>query len=235
MRERVRRFWQAPARDERGSAGLEVAIGAMVVGAIAAVAFDVYAAARVDTAGARMAVTMADYVARDSTPNGNDMSALGQYMHQHVLPAPAHLVFVVSAAHQPTGGNPPALLWDDDTLRYGDPQETTNLAQECRKRGDSGWRQTLLGDASNPPMVKLPDDTVVIVVEVCAALTLQGSLTGHFVSGNTYRIHAAPVRGKGQQHPASPAYSSLDERLLGGPATRMASGPAAPAVTVGSA
>ena len=39
---------------------------------------------------------------------------------------------------------------------------------------------------------------MVIIAEVCARLTVQGSLTGTFVDGDIYRVHAQPFRDSTQ-------------------------------------
>ena len=56
------------ARDPRGSASIELAIGSVVLISAAALSFDLYSRIKADTAVARMAITMADYVSRDATP-----------------------------------------------------------------------------------------------------------------------------------------------------------------------
>ena len=43
-----------------------------------------------------------------------------------------------------------------------------------------------------------------IIAEVCARLTVQGSLTGTFGTGDMYRVHALPFRDS-TQLPAQPA------------------------------
>ena len=80
---------RAFARDSRAAAGIELALGATVLLSVSAFCFDLYARFKADTAAARMAVTMADYVSRDPNPNGDKMKALGQYLHRHELGAPA--------------------------------------------------------------------------------------------------------------------------------------------------
>ena len=150
MRQRVRRFWQAPLGDRRGAAGLELGIGTAVVLAVAAVAIDLYSLTKVDTAVARIAVTMADYVSRERAPDGDRMKALGRYLHEHELHAPAHLVFVVSAVRRRPGDVSATIVWEDDTLRYGDQQEVARLSNECGARRSSGWQQTLLGQNGIP-------------------------------------------------------------------------------------
>ena len=196
------------ARDGRGSAGMELGIGTVVVIAIAAVAADLYALSKINVTGGRMAATMADYVSRERIPDGDAMAELGQHLHDQELHAPAHLVFLISAVQQPTSGTVTS-LWVDDTIRFGDAQETSNLVAECTDRGNHGWRKALLGLNSAPATETLPSNSVVIVVEVCAKPTLQGMLTSKFVTGTIYRLHVLPVRDKNQRAPARPVYSQL--------------------------
>ena len=238
------RLWREPARDERGSAAVELGIGTVVVIAIAAIAVDLYALSKADASAAHIAVTMAEHVTREQAPDGGEMAALGRYLYEHELGAPGHLVFVVSAVQQAGNDDPAKVLWDDDTLRYGDTETTARLVTECRARGTRGWRRTLFGLGDDDPRVALPNNTVAIVVEVCAKLTLQGSLTGQFIGENIYRLHAAPVRDKGQSPPASPVHSSAGNAVGPWPSagggslvglTRAASGPAPVAATAGAA
>ena len=104
------------------------------------------------------------------------------------------------------------------------------------------------GEASIPddfaPMLA---DEIVVIVEACARLTREGSLTGEFIAGTVYRFHALPAREIGRI-PAKPAYAgretssavaSLDDGRFGGghPATSepapYASIPRPPHVTAG--
>ena len=194
------------ARDGRASAGIELAIGAVVLLAIAAVALDVYSLVAARTAGARIATTMADYVSVETAPDGDQMAALGRDLHEREFSAPAELVYRISAVQQPPGDDAAAVaLWEDDSIRIGDAEETAALAQECQLRGRQGWRRSLLGQGEERSIVLAPND-VVVVVEVCAKLLRQGMLTSRFVTGNIYRLHALPARNT-EQAPAQPVYA----------------------------
>ena len=206
------------ARDERGSAGIELGIGAVVVLTIAALAFDLYSRVGADTASARIAATMADYVSRETAPNGDELAALGRFLHERELKAPAALVYVISAVHQPPGDDAAATLWDDDTVRLGDEDVTAELVQDCRDRGQTAWRDAVLGEQDNPDGaaeqeaaddITLSANDVVIVVEVCAQLLRQGSLTSRFVSGTIYRLHALSARDP-ETLPVAPVYTPDD-------------------------
>ena len=48
------------------------------------------------------------------------------------------------------------------------------------------------------------ENEIVIITEVCARLTVQDSLTGTFVAGDMYRVHALPFRDA-TQLPTQPA------------------------------
>ena len=102
LRSRLRAF----AHDTRGAAPIELAIGAVILVAISFLCFDLYSRVKADTAGVRMAVTMAEYISRDAAPDGNELSALGTFLYTHELGVPADLVYVLTALRQPTGDPP---------------------------------------------------------------------------------------------------------------------------------
>ena len=188
------------ARGRRGSASIELALGAVALISASALCFDLYARIKADTAGARMAITMADYVSRDTAPDGAQMTALGEFLHAHELGVPADLVYVITAIRQPAGDPLPEVLWSDDSIRIGDPATTEALASSCARH--------VTADASP----SLPDDftpmsvgEVLVIAEVCARLSREGSLTGRFVTGDIYRLHALPARDPSEP-PAKPSY-----------------------------
>ena len=190
------------ARDPRGVASMELAIGSVVLVSTSVLCFDLYSRIKADTAVARMAVTMADYVSRDADPDGSEMKALGGYLYDHELGVPANLVYVVTALHQPPGDPRPdvAVLWSDDTVRIGDPTATQELAAECAHFVDEGRAADL------PDGFTMAEDEVLIIAEVCARLTREGFLTGEFIAGGIYRLHALPARDPDRQ-PAAPVYA----------------------------
>ena len=191
----VRRF----ARDSRGAAALELALGAVTLVATAALCFDIYSRITADTALARMAVTMADYISLEVDPEEEQMRALGEFLNEHELGVPADLVYVVTAIHQPPGSPPPAVqvLWKHDQIQIGNTAITAALATDCARHVDSG------NTAKLPAGFAMLENEVVIISEVCARLTVQGSLTGTFVDGDIYRLHALPFRDSSQL-PARP-------------------------------
>ena len=198
------------ARDFRGAASIELALGAVVLVSVSALCFDLYSRIKADTAVARMAVTMADYVSRDTDPNGEEMKALGRFLHEHELGVPADLVYVITALHQPPGDPRPDVdvLWPvdtiNDTIRIGDPAVTEELAEGCAHFVADG------GGAALPDGFTMSEDEVIVIAEVCARLTREGSLTGKFVAGDIYRLHALPGRNPGQE-PAAPVYAEVDD------------------------
>ena len=192
--------------EERASAPIELAIGAVAILAVSAVAFDLYSLTRANAAGERIAATMADYVSQESAPDGDEMAALGKFLHERELRMPSALVYVISAVHQPAGGDPAEKLWSDAKIRFGEEEDTAALAQECQSRGRNGWFKAMIGaDAT----LKLEANSVVIVVEVCAKLEREGRLS-EMVAGNLYRIHALPARGTGGK-PSEPSHSTPSE------------------------
>ena len=192
----VRRF----ARDSRGAAALELALGAVTLVATAALCFDIYSRITADTALARMAVTMADYISLEVDPEEEQMKALGEFLNEHELGVPADLVYVVTAIHQPPGSPLPAVqvLWKHDQIQIGNRAITAALANDCARHVDAGNVPKL------PTGFAMLENEVVIISEVCARLTVQGSLTGTFVTGDIYRLHALPFRDSSQL-PAQPA------------------------------
>lgn len=171
----------------------------------AALSFDLYSRITADTAAARMAVTMAEYVSHDTAPDGSQMQKLGEFLVDHELDSRAHVAFVVTAVHQPSGSPLPPVrkLWSEDQqLRFGDGTETEELARDCARHIGDGGVPSL--PAGFEPML---EDEVVIIVEVCARLTGAGFVTQEFVAGDIYRLHALPFRDPSQQ-PAAPAFAT---------------------------
>ena len=189
-------------RDQRGSAGIELALGAVALIGVTAVCFDLYARVGADTAVSRMAVTMADYVSRDTAPEGAELVALGAFLHEHELGVPADLAYVITALHQPAGNPLPAVevLWSDDSIRIGDAATTAALAGGCARN------VTVANAADLPADFAMDAGEVLVIAEACARLTREGSLTGRFVAGDIYRLHAVPVRDPSNP-PSAPAYS----------------------------
>ena len=188
--------------DTRASAGLELAIGAFVLVSVAALCFDLYSRVEADTAAARVAATMADYVSRGpdtdgGTLDGKALKDLGEFLHAHELNGAADVVFVVSAFKQPAGSPAPAVkvLWSDDTVRFGDPAVTAALVAGCaRFVGDSGGTTT----ATLPDGFTLDAAEVAVVVELCAR---PGGAAGS-LAGDIYRHHVLPVRAPEKAFPA---------------------------------
>ena len=191
--------------DARGGASIELALGALVLISTSMLCFDLYSRIKADTAVARMAVSMADYVSRDADPDGDEMNALGNYLYEHELGVPANVVYVVTALHQPPGDPRPgaAVLWSDDTIRIGDPTVTAELAVQCAHHVAEG------GVADLPDDFTMSDDEVLVIAEVCARLTREGFLTGKFIAGDIYRLHALPARDPDRQ-PSRPVHAKRD-------------------------
>ena len=218
--QRVRAF----GRDGRGGASVELALGALVFVTVAALCFDLYTWIRADTASARLAVAMADYVSRDAEPNGDDATDLGRFLHAHELGVPANVVYMLTAFRQPPAaahGDPlPAVdvLWVDDTIRIGDATVNEELAGDCTRYRDADGKPKLPADFA------MAAGEVFIIAEVCARLVREGSITGRFVAGDFYHHHALPARDP-EQPPVAPVHteaggdgrsvSSRDVRLVG--------------------
>ena len=174
--------------------------------AISVLCFDLYSRVKADTAGLRMAVTMADYISRDAAPDGAELAALGTFLYAHELGVPADLVYVLTALRQPSGDPPPAIevLWSDNSIRIGDETETDALAGNCARYVDEGGAGILPEDFSSG----MAAGEVLVVAEVCARLRREGSFTGKFIAGDVYCFHAVPARDPSEP-PSAPVYISL--------------------------
>ena len=192
------------ARDTRGAAGIEMALGAVVLLAISMLCFDLYSLVGVNGASARSAAAMADYVSREAAPDGDEVAALGGFLHRQEFGAPADVVYVITAIRRPPGEEPAEILWVDNTIRFGAAETTAALASECARRAGAAWKTALLGEAA---VSGLAEREVAIVAEVCARPLREGMLTSRFVSGDIYRLHIMPSR-EAAQIPARPVYSS---------------------------
>ena len=193
---------RAFACDVRGGAAIEFALGSVVLLSVSALCFDLYSRIRADTASARLAGIMADYVSRDAETDGDGLKELGESLYVNELKVPADVVYVITAFRRPSVDppEPVAMLWSDDSIRFGDQAVTANLASGCARyvagEGKSGL----------PAGFDMSAGEVVIVVELCARLTRQGSLTGRFIGGDIYRHHAVPAREPATP-PSKPTYS----------------------------
>ena len=188
---RIRTF----ACDVRGGAAIEFAIGSVVLLSIGALCFDLYSRIKADTASARLASIMADYVSRDAETDGNGLKALGEFLYDNELKVPADVVYAITAFRRPPGdpAEPVERLWSDNSIRFGDEAVTAKLASNCTRYVTGGGKTGL------PAGFDMSAGEVMVVVELCARLTREGSLTGRFVDGDIYRHYAVPAR-----EPANP-------------------------------
>ena len=187
-------------REQRGSAGIECALGAVALIGVCAVCFDLYARLGADTAASRMAVTMADYVSRDTAPEGAELAALGAFLHEHELEAPADLAYVITALRQPAGNPLPEVevLWSDDSIRIGDAATTQELAGGCARH------VTAADTADLPEHFAMDPGDVLVLAEVCARLTREGSLTGRFIMGTSTASMRCPPATRTIRRPRRP-------------------------------
>ena len=197
-------------RDVRGVAAIELALGTAMLISAAALSFDLYSLMKAATASARVAVTMADYVSRDTAPNGDDLIDLASFLHANEIRVPSNMVVVLSAFHQPPGDDPlPAveMLWPDNKIWVGDRAESPD---PCTQFGNGA-------NAGLPDAFKMAQGAVLIVAEVCVRLTREGSLTGKLVAGDIYRLFAIPARNTGLT-PVAPQYNTLAPLIDASPA-----------------
>ena len=183
---------RAFARDTRASAGIELAIGAVVLLGVATCCFDLYTRVESDTAVGRVAATMADYVSRGpdtdgGTLDGAALKKLGDFLHEHELGGATDLVLVVSGINYPEDRPGYEVLWSDDTLRFGNEAVTKTLAAGCTRI-----------ESRRPPITDPSSslDEADVIVEICARRA--GSLFG----GDIYRLHVLPARAPEKGLPA---------------------------------
>ncbi len=188
--------------DVRGGAALECALGAVVLVSVSAMCFDLYSRIKADTASVRLAGIMADYVSRDTETDGDGLKALGKFLYDNELKVPANVVYAITAFHRPLVDppEPVKVLWSDNSIRFGDETVTESLASGCARYVADG------GTSGLPAGFDMAAGEVLIVVELCARLTRQGSLTGRFIGGHIYRHYAVPAREPARP-PSKPTYT----------------------------
>lgn len=195
---------RAFVNDTRASAGIELAIGAFVLVSVAALCFDLYTRVEADTAAARVAATMADYVSRGPDTDGNalDRSALkslGKFLREHELDDAGDFVLVVSALGRGAGTARRAVkvLWSD-VLHFGKKKVTRTLAPDCSRFVQRAKKGRTRPAKPLPGKFTLAAGEVVAVVELCAR---PGGAAGAF-AGDIYRLHVLPVRAPEKAFPA---------------------------------
>lgn len=186
-------------RGRSGSAMIELGLAIFVMIVVFMVVFDVYAMVKSRSASGRLAVILSDFVARETGSDyGDQLDALGQYLYEQELGSSVDVVYVISVVEKPTGDDA-AVVWTDDTMRFGDSTRTASLADECAQLGTAGWKTMLVGTDATVP---LADGDAVVVAEVCAQLLGAGFLTSSLFTGNAYRVHVTPFRTPSQIPPS---------------------------------
>ena len=194
---RIRRF----ARRADGAAGIELGFGIAAALTISVLCFDLYAVVRLDSAGARAAITLAEFVSRETAPTKAALSSLGEYLHGGEFEAPTDVAYTITAIQRRTGEERAQVLWTEDTIRFGEAQATGKLATECTKRAREGWRAVLLGPPATSGMT---EGEVVVVAEVCARPSKQGLISNLVLVGDSYHLHVLPARDQ-DNPPTRPA------------------------------
>ena len=171
-------------RDTRGSAGIEFAIGAVVVLGLAATGFAVYSRIETATSAPRIAITMAEYVSREKAPSGDQLDALARFLRDHELGAD-HAVAVATTAVRKATGARPAVLWID-RIALGDETATGELAKTCTGRTDAD------GNAALGAHFAMADEEIVFIVDVCSRSPGTGALAGSW--GDLHHHYLLPTR-----------------------------------------
>ena len=189
-----RRFMRA----REGAAAVEVALGMLVFVVVSALCFDLYSRVRAHGALGRIATTVGEYVSREDTPDGNELTSLAEFLFHHELGVPADLVVVITAFRRNAGQNNVSVLWFDRRIRFGHAATTAALARGCSQfaRGNS---------PALPDGFEMVAGTVLIVTEVCARLARQGS---YAIGSDIHRHYAVPFRNT-QRLPDRPFHGGL--------------------------
>ena len=135
--------------------GLELAIGAVVLLAVAVACFAAYSRVEAHTAVPRIAIGLAEYLSREEAPDAAQLDALATFLRDHELGAGNPLLAVITALRREVGDTDPTVLWED-TIALGDAATTTELARLCTGLG-----------AGDPPL-EMDEVQNLFVVEVCA-------------------------------------------------------------------
>ena len=172
------------ARDTRASAGIEFAIGAVVVLGLAATCFAVYTRIEAGTSAPRIAVAMAEYVSRGEALDGDEIDALALFLRDHEL-GPGHAVVVLTTAVHKAAGETAAVLWMD-RIKLGDETVTRELEEPCK------GKRAADGSADLGEHFTMDDGETVFVVEVCAR-AVPASLPTAW-AGDLYSQYLLPTR-----------------------------------------
>ena len=173
------------ARDTRGAAGLEFAIGAIVLLGFAVTAFAVYARIEATTSAPRIAVAMAEYVSREEAPDGDQLDALARFLRDHEL-GTGYAVLVVTTAVHKEAGEAAGVRWID-RIAIGDETATEDLKAICKGRSAEG------GTADLGEHFAMDDGETVFVVEVCARGGPASALPASWVA-DLYYHYLLPTR-----------------------------------------
>ena len=190
-------------RSSRGSTAISLGIGAGVLLTTAAACFDLYARVTAASWGGRIAVTITDYVSREVAPDGDQIEALGRYLLEHQMEAPADLVLVVSAIRRDPAATEPQVLWAETIEVPFDPDDSKETAELAAGCGSYGAKDEA---AKLPAGFAMARGEVIVVTEVCARPRVEGALTSA-IAGHIYRVSAFPHRNPGAP-PAQPVYAS---------------------------
>lgn len=211
---------RAFVQGSRGAAAITLALGVSALITVSLLGFDLYSRIEAGTTAGRMAATMAEYVSREAAPDGAQLDALAQYLHEQDLNAPADVVYVVSVIRKPAGTDPAAVSWTD-TIASGETTATGAIAGSCGRFGAEGGAATL------PAGFTMAASEVVVIVEVCARLRREGSFTGRLVTGDVYRLYALPAHDSdlASARPTRPDPDDEDDDDQGESTASLSTGP----------
>lgn len=185
-------------RGTRGSAGIELAFGAVALMAAVMGAFAVYSRIEANTSTPQAAIVMAEYVSRNKERSGPEIDALARVLRDQELGTDTATVFRISAIRRGSGStSAPTVHWVEE-VEIGDSTATSALVATCGRYGEEGSSATLGSHFS------MNENEVAFAVEVCARHRGLSSLGGMLSDDIRYH-HILPSRHQGETLPARPS------------------------------
>lgn len=184
-------------RGTRGSAGIELAIGVVMLVTVVIGAFAVYSRIEINTSTPQAAVVMAEYVSRNKETSGAEIDALARLLRDRELGTATDAVFRVSAIRRASGSAQSKVHWVEE-IEVGDATATDELTEICGRYGDES------SDATLGSHFSMDENQVVFAVEVCARYRGFGSLGG-LLAGDIRYHHILPSRHPDETTPARPS------------------------------
>lgn len=189
-------------RDRHGSAGVEFAIGSVLILTTTVAGLDLYQVINAQSVALRAATTVAEYTSLEQAPRAAFLDDLAAFSHRHEVVLPSRAVFVVSAVGRSEATDlepdpPPVVHWSRKiTVGKDSEPAPLELADSCGRLGDSSD-----GAAALSTILDMEPGEQVIVVEVCVKLLPEALVSGRLLKGAVlpdlfYQHQIFPVRGE---------------------------------------